>query len=121
VAESFSALFKRSAANNPLGKYLGPLGEINITLLPGVHAGLTALVRQELDNYLKNPNNPTLPSAFFLLSLASFNTRDDLSLVLLKKDNDRLRLAMRKTTGTWRVIEFNPEDTRQLISKYLLQ
>jgi hypothetical protein len=120
VAESFSTLFKRSTADTPLGKLLGPLGEFKITLVPGVQAGLTGLVRQELENYLKNPNNPTLPSAFLLLSLARFNTRDDLSLVLLKQDNDQLRLAMRKTSGTWRVIEFNPEDTRQLIGKYLI-
>jgi hypothetical protein len=120
VAESFSTLFKRSVAQNPLGKLLGPLGEINITLVPGAQAGLTGLVRQELETYLKNPNNPTLPSAFLLLSLARFNTRDDLSLVLLQQGTDQLRLAMRKTAGTWRVIEFNPEDTRQLIGKYLI-
>jgi hypothetical protein len=27
---------------------------------------------------------------------------------------------MRKAAGTWRVIEFNPEDTQRLIKKYLL-
>jgi hypothetical protein len=116
----FSALFKGSNANNPLDKLLGSLGEVKITLIPGVQAGLTGLVRQELEKYLKNKNNPTLPSAFLLLSLASFNTREDLSLILLKKDNDQLRMAMRRTAGTWRVIEFNPEDTRQLIKKYLV-
>jgi hypothetical protein len=120
VADSFSALFKDSNSNNPLGKLLGPLGEVKITLVPGVQAGLTGLVRQELEKYLKNQDNPTLPSAYLLLTLASFNTRDDVSLVLLKMDNDQLRLAMRRIAGTWRVIEFNPEDTRQLIKKYLL-
>jgi len=118
--EPFSALFKGSDSNAPLDKLLRPLGEIKITLIPGVQAGLTGLARQELEKYLKNQDNPTLPSAFLLLSLASFNTRNDLSLVLLKKDNDQLRMAMRRTAGTWRVIELNPEDTRQLIKKYIL-
>ena len=120
VAESFSTLFKASNADSPLGKLLGPLGEVKITLIPGIQNGLAALARQELENYLKNTKNPTLPSAFLLLSVAQFNTRDDLSLVTLKKDSDQLRMAMRKTAGTWRVIEFNPEDTQRLIAKYLL-
>ena len=120
VAESFSTLFKASTSDSPLGKLLGPLGEFNITLIPGVQSGLAVLAEQELEKYLRNQNNPTLPSAFLLLSVAQFNTRDDLSLVLLKKDNDQLRMAMRKTAGTWRVIEFNPEDTQRLIKKYLL-
>jgi hypothetical protein len=121
VAESFSALFKASNSDGPLGKLLGPLGGIKITLIPGDQNGLAGLARQELENYLKDQNNPTLPSAFLLLSVAQFNTRDDLSLVTLKKDSDQLRMAMRKTAGTWRVIEFNPEDTQRLIKKYLLQ
>jgi hypothetical protein len=73
-----------------------------------------------LEKYLKNQNNPTLPSAFLLLSVAQFNTREGLSLVTLKNEGDQLRMAMRKTGGTWRVIEFNPEDTQRLIRKYLL-
>jgi hypothetical protein len=81
---------------------------------------LAGLARQELEKYLKNPSNPTLPSAFLLLSVAQFNTRDDFSLVTLYKDGDQLRMAMRKTAGTWRVIELNPEDTQRLIKKYLL-
>ena len=121
VAESFSTLFKFSNSDSPLGKLLGPLGEVKITLIPGVQNGLTGLARQELEKYFKNQNNPTLPSAFLLLSVAHFNTRDDLSLVTLRKDSDQLRMAMRKTAGTWRVIEFNPEDTQRLITKYLLQ
>ena len=120
VAESFSTLFKASTSDSPLGKLLGPLGEVKITLIPGVHNGLVVLAKQELENYLKNPNNPTLPSAWLLLYAAQFNTRDDLSLVTLKKDSDQLRMAMRKAAGTWRVIEFNPEDTQRLITKYLL-
>jgi hypothetical protein len=120
VAESFSALFETSNADNPLGKLLGPLGEVKITLIPGVQSGLAGLARQELEKYLKNPSNPTLPSAFLLLSVAQFNTRDDFSLVTLYKDGDQLRMAMRKTAGTWRVIELNPEDTQRLIKKYLL-
>jgi len=120
VADSFSTLFKASNSDSPLGKLLGPLGEVKITLIPGVQDGLAVLARQELEKYLKNPNNPTLPSAFLLLSVAQFNTRDDLSLVTLKKDEDQLRMAMRKAAGTWRVIEFNPEDTQRLIKKYLL-
>jgi hypothetical protein len=120
VAESFSTLFKGSNPESPLGKLFGPLGEFKITLIPGVGNGWAGLARQELEKYLKNPNNPTLPSAFLLLSAAQFNTRDDLSLVTLKKDSDQLRMAMRKAAGTWRVIEFNPEDTQRLIAKYLL-
>jgi hypothetical protein len=120
VADSFSTLFKSSNSDSPLGKLLGPLGEVSITLIPGVQSGLSGLARQELEKYLKNPNNPTLPSAFLLLSAAQFNTRDDLSLVTLKNEGDQLRMAMRKTGGTWRVIEFNPEDTQRLIKKYLL-
>jgi hypothetical protein len=120
VADSFSTLFKSSTSDSPLGKLLGPLGEFKITLIPGSQNGLAALARQELANYLKNPNNPTLPSAFLLFSVAQFNTRDDLSLVTLKKEGDQLRMAMRKTGGTWRVMEFNPEDTQRLIRKYLL-
>jgi len=120
VAESFSTLFKDSNSDSPLGKLLGPLGEVKITLIPGIHNGVAALARQELEKYLKNKNNPTLPSAFLLLFAARFDTRDDLSLVTLKKDGDQLRMAMRKAAGTWRVIEFNPEDTQRLIKKYLL-
>jgi hypothetical protein len=120
VAGSFSTLFKSSNSDSPLGKLLGPLGEVKITLIPGVQNGLTGLARQELEKYFKNQNNPTLPSAFLLLSVAHFNTRDDLSLVTLEKEGDRLRMAMRKTAGTWRVVEFNPEDTQRLIKKYLL-
>jgi hypothetical protein len=120
VAESFSALFKASNSDNPLGKLLEPLGEFKITLIPGVQNGLAGLARQELERYLKNQNNPTLPSAFLLLSVAQFNTREGLSLVTLKNEGDQLRMAMRKTAGTWRVIEFNPEDTQRLIRKYLL-
>ena len=120
VAESFSTLFQASKSDTPLGQLLGPLGGVKITLIPAVQNGLAVLAQQELEKYLKNPNNPTLPSAFLLLSMAHFNTRDDLSLVTLKKESDQLRMAMRKAAGTWRVIEFNPEDTHRLIKKYLI-
>lgn len=121
VAESFTTLFKSLTPDNLIGRLLGTLGQFRITLDPGAQAGLSGLVRKELEDYLKNPDNPTIPSAFLLLSLARFNTRGDLSLVTLKQENDQLRMAMRKTGGIWRVVEFNPEDTQRLIKTYLLK
>jgi hypothetical protein len=120
VAESVSNLLNSAAADNRLGQILGSIGGFKITLTPGTQAGLTELVRNELTAYLKNPDRPTLPSAFLLVSLADFNTRGDLSLVTLKYEKDRLRLAMKKTEGLWRVVELNPEDTQRLIQTYLL-
>ena len=121
AAESVSTLLKSAASDKLLGKIIGSMGEFKITLNPGTQAGLTSLVREELKKYLRNPDNPTLPSAFLLLSVARFNTRGDQSLVTLKKDKDQLRLAMSRSGGIWRVVELNPEDTQRLIKTYLLK
>lgn len=121
VAESVSTLLKSSMGDNPLGKLLGAVGEFRIVLDPGAQSGLSALVRKELGDYLRDPRNPTLPSSLLLLTIARFDTRDQVSLVTLEKGPDRLRMAMRRTGGVWRVIEFNPEDTQRLIKTYLLK
>jgi hypothetical protein len=121
VAGSVSALLKATAADHPVGKWLGLLGEFKITLDPGAQSGLGALVRRELEAYLRDPAHPTLPSSFLLLSIAEFHTRGDVSLVTLKYEQERLRMAMKKTDGLWRIIELNPEDTQQLIKTYLMK
>jgi hypothetical protein len=112
---------KSAAADHSVGKWLGSLGEFKIALTPGSQSGLSALVRRELEAYLKDPRQPTLPSSFLLLSVAEFHTRGDVSLVTLKYERDRLRMAMKKTEGLWRVVELNPEDTQRLIKAYLLK
>jgi hypothetical protein len=121
VAESLSSLLKSAASANRLGPLLGALGDVKITVTPGAQAGLSALVRKELEAYLTDPARPALPSAFLLLWAAEFHTRGDVSLVTLKHEKDRLRLAMKKTEGLWRVVELNPEDTQRLIQTYLLK
>ncbi len=120
ASESISTLLSSLTASNPVGKITGPLGEIKIKITPEANKGLSNLAIRQLQNYLENPENPTLPSSFLLLTLAQFNVKQDYTLVTLKKDKDQLRMGMQKQEGIWRVKELNPEDTQRLIKTYLL-
>ncbi|MCJ7833319.1 MAG: DUF2939 domain-containing protein [Deltaproteobacteria bacterium] len=104
----------------PSGKITSPLGEIKIQLTPETNKGLSKLAVQQLQKYLEDPKNSTVPSSFMLLARADFKVKQDYALVTLKKDKDQLRMGMRKQGGLWRVKELNPEDTQQLIKTYLL-
>ena len=120
ASESISNVLSSLTASHPLGKIAGPLGEIKIKLTPEGNKGLSNLATRQLQNYLENRENPTLPSSFMLLTLAGFKVKQDYALVTLKKDKDQLRMGMQKQEGLWRVKELNPEDTQRLIKTYLL-
>jgi hypothetical protein len=120
ASESISTLLSSLRGSNPLGKIAGPLGEIKIKISPEVNKGLSNLAIRQLQDYLENPKNPTLPSSFLLLTAAEFKIKQDFTLVTLKKDKDQLRMGMQKQEGLWRVKELNPEDTQRLIKTYLL-
>jgi hypothetical protein len=117
---SFSSLLSSLTPAGSLGKLAGPLGDIKIQLTPEVNRGLSTLVSRQIRDYLENPNNPTLPSSFLLLSVAQVKVKEDTALVDLKHNKDQLRLGMKKQEGVWRVVELNPEDTQKLIKTYLL-
>lgn len=120
ISESISNLLSSLAASETVDKITGPLGEIKIKVTPEGNKSLSKLAIQQLQNYLENKENPTLPSSFTLLALAGFNVKKDYALVTLKKDRDLLRMGMKKQEGLWRVTELNPEDTQRLIKTYLL-
>jgi hypothetical protein len=120
ASESISSLLSSLTASNTVGRIAGSLGEIKIKITPEGNKSLSLLAIQQLQNYLENPQNPTLPSSFGLLALAGFSVKKDYALVTLKKDRDQLRMGMQKQEGLWRVKELNPEDTRRLIRTYLL-
>jgi hypothetical protein len=120
ASESISNYLSSLTASNPVSKIVGPQGEIKIKISPEANKGLSNLAIQQLQKYLENPANPTLPSSFLLLSVAGFKVKQDYTLVTLKKDQDQLRMGMQKQEGIWRVKELNPEDTQRLLKKYLL-
>jgi hypothetical protein len=101
-------------------KITSPLGEIKIKLTPGGNKSLSHLAIRQLQKYLENPENPTLPSSYGFLALAEVKVKKDYALVTLKKDRDQLRVGMRKQGAFWRVKELNPEDTQRLVKTYLL-
>ncbi|MGA3084796.1 MAG: hypothetical protein ABSE95_08365 [Thermodesulfobacteriota bacterium] len=119
VSGSISTLLSSLTNSNSIGKIAGNLGEIKIQLNPEANKGLSKIAKQQLQNYLENPKNPTLPSSFLLVSLAKFDVKNGYALVTLKKDQDQLRMGLRKQEGIWRVVELNPEDTQRLIKTYL--
>ncbi len=120
ASESISGYLSSLTASSSAGKITGPLGEIKIKLTPEGNKSLTRLAIRQLQNYLENRENPTLPSSFMLLALAKFKVKQDYALVTLKKDKDQLRMGMQKQEGLWRVKELNPEDTQRLIKTYLI-
>ena len=120
ISESISNLLSSLAASETVDRITGPLGEIKIKITPEGNKSLSNLAIRQLQNYLENKENPTLPSSFTLLVLAGFNVKKDYALVTLKKDKDLLRMGMKKQEGLWRVMELNPEDTQKLIKTYLL-
>jgi len=119
VSGIVSNLFSTLTVPAPSDKITSPLGEIKIQLTPETNKGLSKLAVQQLQKYLEDPKNSTLPSSFALLPLADFKVKQDYALVTLKKDQDQLRMGMRKQEGIWRVVELNPEDTQRLIKTYL--
>ena len=119
VSGSISTLLSSLTNSNSIGKIAGNLGEIKIQLNPEANKGLSKIAIQQLQNYIENPKNPTLPSSFLLFTLADFKVKQDDALVTLKKDQDQLRMGMRRQEGIWRVVELNPEDTQRLIKTYL--
>jgi hypothetical protein len=120
ASESISTYLSSLTASKTVDKIVGPLGEIKIKLTPEGNKGLSNLATHQLQKYLENPKNPTVPSSFMLLALAGVNVKKDFALVTLKKDKDQLRMGMQKQEGLWRVKELNPEDTQNLIKTYLL-
>jgi hypothetical protein len=120
ASESISTYLSSLVASKTVGQFAGPLGEIKIKLTPEGNKSLSRLAIQQLQNYLKNPENPTLSSSFMLLALAGVKVKKDYALVTLRKDKDQLRMGMQKQEGLWRVKEINPEDTQNLIKTYLL-
>ena len=120
ASQSISNLLSSLTASSSVGKIAGPLGEIKIKISPDFNKGLSNLAIRQLQDYLENPKNPTLPSSFLLLTAAQFTVKQDYTLVTLKKDQDQLRMGMQKQEGIWRVKELNPEDTQRLIKTYLL-
>jgi hypothetical protein len=120
VSGIVSNLLSNLTVPAPSGNITSPLGEIKIQLTPETNKGLSKLAVQQLQNYLEDPKNSTLPSSFMLLALADFKVKQGYALVTLKKDKDQLRMGMRKQEGLWRVEELNPEDTQRLIKTYLL-
>ncbi|MBI4764542.1 MAG: hypothetical protein HY787_08050 [Deltaproteobacteria bacterium] len=119
ISESVSKLLSQ-AASETVDRITGPLGEIKIKITPEGDKSLSNLAIGQLQNYLQNKENPTLPSSFTLLALAGINVKKDYALVTLKKDKELLRMGMKKQEGLWRVVELNPEDTQKLIKTYLL-
>jgi hypothetical protein len=120
ASESISILLSSLTASSSVGKIAGSLGEIKIKISPEANKGLSNLAIQQLQSYLENPQNPTLPHSFLLLTMAQFKVIQDYALVTLKKDQDQLRMGMQKQEGIWRVKELNPEDTQRLIKTYFL-
>ena len=120
VSGVVSSLLSTLNVPAPAGNITSPLGEIKIQLTPETNKGLSKLAVQQLQKYLEDPKNSTLPSSFMLLALADFKVKQGYALVTLKKDKDQLRMGMRKQEGLWRVEELNPEDTQRLIKTYLL-
>lgn len=120
VSETVSNLLSDLTKSETLGKLATPLGEIKIRLTPETHKGLSRLAIRELQKYLENKNNATVPSSFALLALADVKRNGEYALVILKKDQDQLRMGMKKQEGIWRVVELNPEDTQKIIKTYLL-
>ncbi|MEW6188165.1 MAG: hypothetical protein AB1585_20805 [Thermodesulfobacteriota bacterium] len=120
VSEMVSGLIADLTRSETQGKLSTPLGEIKVRLSPEGHKGLARLAVRELEKYLKNRNNPTIPSSFALLALADIQRKGEYALVTLKKDQEQLRMGMKKQEGVWQVVELNPEDTRKIIKTYLL-
>jgi hypothetical protein len=120
ISESVSKLLTSLAGSETVDRITGPLGEIKIKITPEGNKSLSNLAIRQLQKYLENKENPTLPSSFTLLVLAGFDVKRDYALVTLKKDQDLLRMGMKKQEGLWRVTELNPEDTQRLIKTYLL-
>ena len=118
LSETISKLLSSLTSEN-VDKITGPLGEIKIKITPEGNKDLSHLAVRQLQEYLDNKNNPTLTSSFALLVLAKFTVKKDYALVILKKDQDRLRMGMKKQEGLWRVTELNPEDTQKIIRTYL--
>ena len=75
ASESISALLSSLTASGSVGKIAGPLGEIKIKISPEFNKGLSNLAIRQLQDYLENPKNPTLPSSFLLLTAAQFNSK----------------------------------------------
>ncbi len=119
VSGSISTLLSSLTASSSIGQIASSLGEIKIHLTPETNKGLSKLAVQQLQKYLEDPKNSTLPSVFALLALADFKVKQNYALVTLKKDKDQLRMGLRKQEGIWRVVELNPEDTQRLIKTYL--
>jgi hypothetical protein len=115
-----SNLLSSLTASDSLTKITGPLGEIKIKLTPQGNKSLSQQAIRQLQTYLENPKNPTLPSALMLLTLADFKVKGNYALVTITKDKDQLRMGMQKQEGLWRVKDLNPEDTQRLIKKYFL-
>jgi hypothetical protein len=82
-----------SLTTETLNKVAGPWGEIKIKITPEENKSLSQLAVRQLQKYLENKNNPTLPSSFTLLFLAKFTIKQDYALVTLKKDRDQLRMG----------------------------
>jgi hypothetical protein len=120
VSEMVSGLISDWTRSEPQGKLSTPLGEIKVRISPEGNKGLDRLAVRELQKYLENRNNPTIPSSFALLALADINKKGEYALVVLKKEKDQLRMGMKKQEGVWRVVEINPEDTRKIINTYFL-
>jgi hypothetical protein len=120
VSGSLSSLLSSLNPGGSLEKIAGPLGDLKIQLTPEVNKGLNTLIVQQIRDYLENPKNPTLPSSFLLLSSAQVKVKEDTALVTLKHEKDQLKMGMKKQEGLWRVVELNPEDTKNLIKTYLL-